>query len=245
MLKNAAIATLILSSTALAATLPAHALTLVEYTFETNVVTPATVSTDVTASDFGVTGITPASASSPTGFNAGNPGRAINYQAWGTTSTIDLGKFYSFDITPNSGRSMSLNTLTFDAQRSGTTGPQTIEVRSSLDNYATGLPFTLPTATTTATANGTFTGYTVSLSSPSFQNLTNPVIFRIYGYGATAAGGTLRLDDVILDGSTQAAVPVPFGFTPVWGVAVNGVVFGLRKLRNRQLRSTSESSVKA
>lgn len=247
MLRNTAIATLIFSSTALSTTLPAHALTIARYDFGSTgeeTLAPTTTNSDVAASSFGTNGITAASGGYAAGVG-GNPNRAINYQGWALnpvegipTGVINTNKYYTFTITPNSGISMSFNTLTFAARRSGQ-GPQTIEVRASPDNY-------VATLSTLTPGNGNFnttpSPLSTNLSGAAFQNLTTAVTFRIYGYQADDANGTLRLDNVVLDGTTQAAVPVPFGFTPIWGIAVNGVVFGLRKLRNK--KSVSQSSAK-
>ncbi|MEP0980551.1 hypothetical protein NC980_08285, partial [Leptolyngbya sp. AS-A5] len=146
--------------------------------------------------------------------------------------------YATFEIAPNTGRSMNFNTLSFDGRRSPT-GSQLVQVRSSRDNYAAVLAtFSLP-------VSDVFYPLSLAFTGTDFQNLTTSVSFRIYGYNATAGAGTLRFDNVVLDGTTQAATPVPFGFTPIWGIAANGVVFGLRKLRNKQMRSGSQSSVKA
>lgn len=227
--------------------MPALALNFGTYDFDdatspTTRVTAKGVDPSVTFSTFSTNGITP----NATEFAAGNPniGQGINYQNW-STAGINLSKYYNFTITPNSGMMVNLNTLTLDALRSGT-GPSTIEVRSSIDTYATSLLFTLPTVGTTGTvSNLSFTSYTVALNLPLLQNVTNAVEFRIYGYSAGSTSGTLRLDNVKLDGSTMPVVAVPFGFTPVWGIAVNGVVFGLRKLRNKRMKSTGNSIVEA
>ncbi|HTL90470.1 MAG TPA: hypothetical protein VL134_13805, partial [Leptolyngbya sp.] len=118
------------------------------------------------------------------------------------------------------------NSLTFDAQRS-TQGSQVIAVRSSLDIYAV-------TLSTLSPGNNSFTSnLTISFPAPTFQNLTNPITFRIYGYNAGATAGTLRLDNVSLNGSAEI-VPVPFGFAPGWGIVASGIGMGLRKLKNKK-----------
>ncbi|MEP0916094.1 hypothetical protein NC981_04640 [Leptolyngbya sp. DQ-M1] len=250
MLKNAAIATLILSSTALATTLPAHALTIAGYDFGATgfeTLNATTTDSNVTASPFGTSGViaTPNSPR-PDGFAAGVNGQGTLHNDWALNPTlIDPNKYYTFTVTPNAGISMSLNLLTFAARRSSF-GPQNIAVRSSVDNYAATLSTLTPGTPNSNSATNDFnTGLSTNLSGAAFENLATAVTFRIYGYGASNTGGTLRLDNVILDGTTQAAVPVPFGFTPIWGIAANGVVFGLRKLRNKQMKSGFQSSVKA
>lgn len=232
MLRKTAIATFLFSGTVALTNLPAHALTLGTYNFDTNTGAPSGVDSNLTFSNFTATGLTAVTGGAVPGFSTGVAGSAINYSNWATGAIDPNSKYYSFTVTPSSGTQISLNSLVFAAQRS-TQGPQTIEIRSSVDNYAASLTFTAPIPPgTAAIANPSFTSYTVSLASPSLQNLTSDVTFRIYGYNTGATGGTLRLDNVVLDGTMQP-VAVPFGFTPIWGLAANGVVFGLRKLRKR------------
>ncbi len=221
MLRNTAITTLIFSGiVTTTASLPAHSLTLGSYIFDGDVLTPIGVDSNVTFTNFGTgPGINPTGS----GFAAGNPasGKAINYSSW-STLTFDANDYYTFTIAPISGKQMTLTTLLMDAQRSGT-GPSTLEVRSSLDNYTTIISSVNPP---------TLFG---SLSTPlgiPFGNLTTPVTFRIYGYAATGAGGTLRLDNVSLDGSTANIAPVPFTFTPVWGIVTWSIV-ALRRSRQK------------
>lgn len=230
MLRNTAIATLFFSGIVVATTLPAHALQIARYEFGTTT-TGSPLSNDTepnsTAGNFGANGVT-ATGTAVYSAGEGGSGSAITRSGWSTTG-IDLNKFYTFTVTPNSGVQMSLNSLAFAARRSPS-GPQTIEVRSSL-NYATPLSiFSLPTA-------DVFSPLLVSLPGTSFGNLTSPIEFRIYGYNAGGTTGSLRLDNVTLEGT----VAVPFGFTPIWGIAANGIVFGLRKLRNKQTKNNSDS----
>lgn len=231
MLRKTAIATLIFSGTVVLTDLPAQALGT--YTFEGVPPFAATgVDANLTLSNFAATGL---AAVGGTGLSGGfGGGLAINYSNWSTSTTVDPNnKYYSFTVTPNSSIQMSFSSLTFAAQRSGS-GPTTIEVRSSLDSYTT-------TLSTSSPGNGSFiSGLSTPVSGAAFQNLSTPVTFRIYGYSASAPGGTLRLDNVVLGGTTQATVPVPFGFTPIWGIAANGIVFGLRELRKRT-KSGSQS----
>lgn len=238
MLRNTAIATLFFSGLVVAMTRPAHALELARYEFGSGTSgSPKSTDADPNseANDFSSAGVATQSGLYTT--LIGTPAPAIVRNDWAIGAAINLAKFYTFTVTPNSGATISLSSLIFDARRSNS-GPGTIEVRSSLDNYGAALSTLTPG---TGSGSGNFNlGLPTSLTAAQFQNLTSSITFRIYGYGATGTAGTLSLDNVILNGTTQP-VDVPFGFTPIWGLAANGIVFGLRKLRNKQTKSSSDS----
>ncbi|GAB3029669.1 endonuclease/exonuclease/phosphatase family protein [Spirosoma pulveris] len=176
--------------------------TLAQWNFEgtpgslTAAVAP-TITADNAAFGSGVTSVT---------FVAGNGGgRAYTGTGWNVASP-DANKYIQFSLGPVASYTMALAQLSFDEQRSGT-GPTTWTLRSSLDNYATDIN-TTPTSTTSPTSSGSFTSRVVSLSaSTAFQNLSTPVTFRIYGYGASGSGGTWRFDNVQVSGSTGPSDP--------------------------------------
>ena len=184
-----------------------YAALLGQYTFEGDTVTASSVSSGTTFSNFGSAVVTPNNG----GFVGGNPGRAITRSNWSLNSTYDSTKYYDFTVTPNSGNTLSLTNLVFDAQRSGT-GPSSLEVRSSLDNYATAI------ASPVSPSNNSFaSSLTTTLSG--FSNIANPLNLRIYGYNATGTGGTLRLDNVQLNGDVNGTNPPPSTpFVSIYGI---------------------------
>ncbi len=169
--------------------------TLAQWNFETSTPAPSTAASNITAQNaaFGsaVTSVT---------YVAGNGGgRAYTGTGW-NVAAVDPNKYMQVSLSPASSYTMSLAQLTFDEQRSGT-GPTTWTLRSSLDNFSADLN-TTPTSTTSPTSNGSFTTRVVSLSANSaFQNLSVPVTFRIYGYGASGSGGTWRFDNITISGT--------------------------------------------
>lgn len=227
-LRTALIAPLFCSLTVAATTLPASALVLGSYTFDGNVLTPTPgIDPNVSFSNFSPVGITPNASGTTLGFSAGSPGRAINYENW--SPGFDVDKYYEFTVTPNNGYPMSFTSLSLEARPSDT-GPKTVEVRSSVDGFAIALStLTLPPIA--------FTSSTTTFGAP-FQNLTSPVTFRIYGYNAELPVGTLRLDNVVLNGPTQIE-PVPFQFAIAWGIVPSALGFGMRKFRDH-LKATSD-----
>lgn len=130
------------------------------------------------------------------------------------TGAIDLNTYFTVTITPTAGSSLTLTSITFRTQRSGT-GIRTYSVRSSKDSYATNLAASISPANAElsvqtgnifyrnldATTTGQ-NGSTITLSGTNFTSVTTPITFRFYGWNSDATGGTFSIDDVAFTGST-------------------------------------------
>jgi len=131
------------------------------------------------------------------------------------TGAINTSEYYQVTITPASGYTIDINSITFTLQRSGT-GIRQYAVRSSLD-YTTNLPASISPANTnlSVVATNIFqvvdastvanNGSTITLDS-SYDALSSAVTFRFYGWNAEATGGTFSIDNVIING-VATAVP--------------------------------------
>ncbi len=134
------------------------------------------------------TGITAGAVQRSAGLTATSGAGSINASNWALTATRDATKYYAFSIAPPAGCTLSLTQLHVDAKSSGT-GPASGAVASSADSYA-------QTATVSTAAPGT-----VALA---ITNATGTVEVRVYGWAATAAGGTLRLQNTLsIDGQLK------------------------------------------
>lgn len=111
--------------------------------------------------------------------------------------------YIQFVVTPNFGFSFTATSFVFSWDRSGT-GPQNVTLRSSVDGFAADLGTVAPVA-----AVGTFNTITII----GVSNVTTATTFRLYGYGATATGGTGGFDvatnvvNVQLNGTTASSGP--------------------------------------
>lgn len=114
--------------------------------------------------------------------------------------------FIQFVVTPNSGFSFTPTSLVFRWDRSGT-GPSSVTLRSSADSYA----LDLGTVTGMISGAALTTDRTITISG--LANITTATTFRLYGYGATATGGTGGFDigantvNVVLNGTTSSSTP--------------------------------------
>lgn len=122
-----------------------------------------------------------------------------------TSGTIDLTKYIEFTVTPNSGFQLSISSVVFLYQRSGT-GPLTFALRSSFDTYGSNLGGALAGAdvTTTQTFNFAFSSLTPACDVP--------ITFRLYAYAAEATtgtggpedGGNVANKDIVVNGSVSS-----------------------------------------
>ncbi len=117
----------------------------------------------------------------------------FNAQSW-STGTLDMTDYYALTIQPHCGFEMTLTSLTLDEKRSGM-GIRNWLIRSSLDDFATDLStFNVPDDTSLRNDQ------TITLNA-SFENLTGPVEFRIYGFNAESGAGTWRIDNLHINGN--------------------------------------------
>ncbi|RZJ68549.1 MAG: choice-of-anchor D domain-containing protein [Flavobacterium sp.] len=126
-----------------------------------------------------------------TGITGVNTNDRYNASGW-NTSALDANDYFEFTLTPNSGYMVSFVSLLYTSQASGT-GPTSFAVRSSVDGYAANI------------ATPASTGATISLAAAAYQYRTTATTFRIYGWGASAVGGTFSINDFTFNGTVEPA----------------------------------------
>ncbi len=111
---------------------------------------------------------------------------SINSNTWPTAATLDPTAYYTISLTPPTGCTLSLTAASLDAKASGT-GPKSCAIATSDDSFT-------QTATCSTSAP--------SVPVLSVSGATGAVEVRIYGYAATMAAGTLRVETTLsLSGS--------------------------------------------
>lgn len=213
----------------------APAAILVSYTFDTVTSnSSASIDTDLNsvASNIAAFGGTAASGVTMVASGTGNPAPSGAMQGANTVSAanaITNNDYWEFTLSPDSGYKASLTSLTLQFQRSDGNSPTSLFIRSNIDSYASNLfsDSSLP-ASPTAFESGTLT-----LSSlPAFQDLTAPVTFRIYAFGSNNTTSSLRIDNVVLNGSVIA---VPEASSSLLLLAGVGLVLGYGRSRKRSV----------
>ena len=180
----------------------------------------SSTASDVSASVFSGLNGTPATGSGSPVYSAGSGGSYFTATAW--TGAAPGSNYFQFTITPDSGYSISTTTLTF-GYRATPTGPTAYSIRSSADSYTANL------------ASGSFTNdgnwSSVGSISITLSGLVSATTLRLYGSGASTAGGTLRVDDVGLSGSVTA-IPESSTYAAILGtLTLLGVVIWRRRLQ--------------
>jgi hypothetical protein len=194
---------------------------LVTYTFgstATPVVTANQVADNLAASAFsGLNGSPSTGGTSPL-----SSGSYFTATTWG--DAYPGTNYFTFTLTPEAGYQFSTTSLSFNYRATGS-GPAALAIYSSANSYAS------PLASFASVHDSAW--YASGFLSVSLTNLTTSTSFRIYGSGAESNSGTLRVDNVILNG-TVSAVPEPSTYALLGGVGVLGFT-AYRRLRLRHV----------
>ncbi|HVM59821.1 MAG TPA: DNA/RNA non-specific endonuclease [Verrucomicrobiae bacterium] len=136
-------------------------------------------------------------------FFQGNPttGYAVSGKSWSTsagpvTSSMPC---WAFALTVTNGMQAGLSSLSFDDKASGT-GAQDFDVQISRQTDFSSVIYDSGAKTT----HSGFTTTPMNTLALSNTGLTGTVYFRIYGYGATSASGTWRVDNVNVQGTVTS-----------------------------------------
>lgn len=128
---------------------------------------------------------------------AGQNGQAANVANWSQSAACNFSEYVQISVSPLNGQKITLTQLSVFVNRSNS-GPQELRIRSSVTNYGADL---------TVSSVGTgFQQISVGLSGSGYTDQTGTITFRLYGCNGT--GGTLRLDDLTING-TVTTTPLP------------------------------------
>lgn len=128
------------------------------------------------------------------GITGTNANDRYNANSWNTAS-LDNTAYFEFTLTPNSGYQINFINFIYTGQASGT-GPTNVAFRSSVDGFTANI------------GTPTISGTTLSLAAAAYQNITSSITFRIYGWGASASGGTFSINDFIFNGTVTPTGPI-------------------------------------
>jgi hypothetical protein len=162
----------------------APAAALVNYSFSGQPGTQATTPVTSLAPN-----VTASAISRGSGISATAAGDSMNSNSF-NTPTFDATAYYEVSVAPAAGYYLNLDSLRYGNRRSST-GPSTIDIRSSLDSFSS--------VVATYAAPTSATAQTIPLGT-AFDLITSQVTFRIYGYVSTNSAGTFRLENSTVGG---------------------------------------------
>ncbi len=141
-----------------------------------------------TAATSAAAGVTAGAISRASALTAISGTDSINSSTWATGAKVDTTKYYTFKLTPQAPCTLDVSSLSITTKASAT-GPANAAVATSEDSFATTTSFS-PNVTATP--------------SLSVSGATGDVEIRVYGFGASASGGTMRVDSTLtVTGSLQ------------------------------------------
>ena len=127
------------------------------------------------------TNVTAGAISRATQLTATSGADSINASNWTTAAKLDATRYFTFTLTPQGSCTLDISSLSITTKTSST-GPSTASIATSDDKF---------TATTSFIVNAAAT------PKVSVTGSTAPVEIRVYGYGASGAGGTMRVDTTL------------------------------------------------
>jgi len=122
-----------------------------------------------------------------------NSNNRYDARSW-KSDELDPNAYFEFELTPNTGKKIDFVSFEYTGQIS-VNGPVLFAFRSSVDGFSSDI------GTVSAT------GSTVSLSEAVFQDVSSPIIFRLYAWAANTGTGTFSVNDFQFNGTVSCAVP--------------------------------------
>jgi hypothetical protein len=115
--------------------------------------------------------------------------------------------YFGFTVTPDSGMTLNLDSLTLDAARAGGS-TRGFQIRSSADGFVGNLVIS-PSSAILSSQRPTYTSYTVDLSGAAFDSVAATSLeFRVYPFGGTNL--FIDYDNITLNGAvSSSAIPEP------------------------------------
>lgn len=133
------------------------------------------------AASASASGVTASDLTRAAGLTATAGSGSINASGWATSGQLAVAKYYTMSLTPPPGCSLDITSVAIDA-RSSSTGPAQAALATSADGFAQPI-----TVSTTAASTPTL----------SVSGAGAPVEIRIYGFAASGAAGTMRLQNTL------------------------------------------------
>jgi len=124
--------------------------------------------------------------------------KPLNTSATSHDTAIAQGSYFTITLTPDEGKVLNFDSLSFNACRGGSGTPRGWILRSSIDSYAADIDESV-----LSTVLPTFESFSVDLTAAAYQGIASAITFRIYMYAPTAYN--LCFDDILFIGTSENA----------------------------------------
>lgn len=166
-------------------------------------------------------GLSPSALNNAFSSNTNGTSLGDGFTANSLANAIAQNAFLQFTITANTGFQVSLTVLNANFRRSAN-GPTDFQWQYSFDGFVTPGVNISSSINFTSTATNGVSQAAIDLSTiTALQNVpsTTTITIRLYGWNASATGGTFALgrltgDDLAIDGTVTPAGPSPYSGPP-------------------------------
>lgn len=124
------------------------------------------------------------------GTDAGNEFNIIGHTGLSLAAAIDNGDYISFTVDPVDGAGAIPSTVSFRVWRNGSAAAKHFAILSSIDGFTS----TAPLAQATYNDIGNSNQRTFTATLPVLEAISDPIEYRLYGWGATDGGGNIHIN---------------------------------------------------
>ncbi len=154
--------------------------------------------------------------------NEGNELNVASQTASNLQAAINAGDYLTFTVEPVDGVGVIPTHVSFRLWREASTSAKNFAILSSIGGFNSAAAITQATYSDTGSGNQ----HTLTATIPAVEGLTEPVEFRLYGWGGTAATGNTHFNATSLNARFVAVPTLEFDFT---GVQDNAPLTALRR----------------
>ncbi|BBO33328.1 sulfatase-like hydrolase/transferase [Lacipirellula parvula] len=124
------------------------------------------------------------------GTDAGNEFNIIGQTGSTLAAAINNGDYISFTVDPVAGAGAIPSSVSFRVWRNGGAAAKNFAILSSIDGFAA----TTALAQATYTDSGSGNQHTLTATLPEITATSDPIEYRLYGWGATDGGGNTHIN---------------------------------------------------
>jgi hypothetical protein len=145
------------------------------------------------------------------GTDAGDEFNVLGHGGASLAAAIANGDYLSFTVDPIAGAGAIPSSVSFRVWRNGSSAAKSFAILSSIGGFSSAAAFVQ------ATYNDTGSGaqHTLTATLPAIDAVTEPIEYRLYGWGATSGAGNTHVNLASLNARFVAVPTLEFNFAGV------------------------------